>query len=425
MRAFDKIIGYDSVKNELYQVIDMFKNREMYEKIGAKLPRGVLLYGRPGLGKTMLASSLIEECNVKSFILRKNKSDEKIIEEINKTFEEASKLEQAIILIDDIDKFSDTEDDDVDAESYVTIQSCIDKCKDSNILIIATANNKRKLPGSLLRSGRFDIKIELKAPTDSDAEKIIEFYLKSKNVSDKLNFEDVSKMFKYKSCADLESIINLSAIYATFKRKESIEIDDIVKAYLKSADIETDENYKCDKNELELISLHEAGHAVISEAIKEGSVGFVYIPQNGRNSVGGFTNLCKEFRRRPEHVLIALGGKIAVELFYGGRCASGCGDDLDKATDLLTGGITESGTCGLGLLDVSGPNPASDNYRAGKEYAIKAELERFMFLARDIILKNKDFLLKMTEILKEKHMLLYSDIKEIRNSVKVTPAVVQ
>ena len=422
MSAFDKIIGYESVKNELYQIIDMFKNREMYQKMGAKLPKGVLLYGAPGMGKTMLAQALIEECNVKTFIVKKNKDEKSSLIEITKTFELASKENESIVFIDDLDKFSDSNEYDVDDEAFVAVQAGIDSVKNNNVLVIATINNYRKLPTSLKRNGRFDRKIGLRSPTNEDAAKIIKYYLQSKSVDKNLNYEDVAKMISYTSCADLETILNENAIYATYARKESIDIEDIVKAYLRDQYNIPDENTKCSDEETEITSLHEAGHAVIGEAIKQGSVGFISVQTTGRSSKGGFTHFCEEFKRRPENVLIALGGKCAVELFYEGRCASGCQSDLSQAMSMLRDGVTESGTCGIGMLEVS--SEPSQNYVERNESVVQAELERFMFQAKDILLKNKDFVLKLTEKLKNKKNLLYSDIQEVRNTVQVTPAIV-
>ena len=426
MSAFDKIIGYESVKNELYQIIDMFKNREMYQKMGANLPKGVLLYGAPGMGKTMLAQALIEECNVKTFTVKKNKDGKSSLLEITKTFDLASKEDESIVFIDDLDKFSDSNEYDVDDEAFVAVQAGIDSVKNKNVLVIATINNYRKLPTSLKRNGRFDRKIGLRSPTNEDAAKIIKYYLQSKSVDKNLNYEDVSKMISYTSCADLETILNESAIYATYARKDNIDIEDIVKAYLRDQYNIPDENTKCSDEETEITSLHEAGHAVIGEAIKQGSVGFISVQTTGRSDKGGFTHFCEEFKRRPEHVLVALGGKCAVELFYEGRCASGCQSDLSQAINLLRDGISESGTCGIAMLDVANhrfPN-TSESMNSRNESVVQAELERYMFQAKDILLKNKDFVLKLTEKLKNKKNLLYSDIQEVRNTVQVTPAVV-
>ena len=415
MSAFDKIIGYESVKNELYQIIDMFKNKEMYEKIGAKLPKGVIIYGAPGLGKTLLAEALIEECNVETYVVKNNTYDRELIKEINNVFLSAAKAEKAIVFLDDLDKYCETNEEDTDSRVFVSIQANIDSVKDKDILVVATVNNIDKLPKSLVRNGRFDRKLFLKTPSNEDACKIIEHYLKIKKIDGNLNVEDVAKMINYTSCADLETILNESAILATFARKDAIDINDIVKAYVRDQYKAPSEEFLCSQETIEKTALHEAGHVVVAEALKQGSVGFVTIQANDVDDMKGFTHICERFRRRPELVLISLGGKAACEQFYEGRCASGCYVDLAKAMRLIKDGIDHSGTNGIGMLNFS----ESKNERS--DAAVVAEIERYMFIVKDILLKNKEFLFKITEELTIKKNLLHSDIKRIRNDVVVSP----
>ncbi len=422
MKAFKKIIGYESVKKELYQIIDMFKNNEIYESMGAKLPKGLLIYGNPGLGKTLMAEAFIEECNVKSFVVKMNNDQETLLKDINEIFLEASKLDKAIIFFDDLDKFSEKDKAHVDDKVFVNIQSNIDNVKDKNIFVIATVNNIKKLPSSLIRNGRFDIKIPILIPTKEDAAKIMEYYLKSKKINSNLNFEDVSKMISYTSCADLDTILNESAISAAYQRKDAIDIDDIVKAYCRELYNVPNEALKCSEEELYSVSLHEAGHAAIAEAIKPNSVGLISIQPYNRGRANGFTKACLEMNRRPEAILVALGGKVACELFDKGRCASGCQDDLSKAMSLIRNGINDNGTCGVGLLTDSNELSfgVSQNGLERSEVATQAELERYMFIAKDILLKNKDYLLKVAENLKNKRYLLYSDLKKIKDICTIT-----
>jgi len=420
MKSFEKIIGYEMVKEELYQIIDMFKNRSLYEAMGAKLSKGILIYGDPGLGKTMLAEALIKECDVTTFVLRNNMDQFSLTSEINNTFIKASKLERAIIFFDDLDKFSESNGENVDDKIFVNIQANIDIVKNLDILIIATVNDINKLPKSLKRSGRFDKKILVETPSKSDASKIIEFYLKSKNVSKNLNFNDITKMINYKSCADLEKILNESAIYAAYERKEAIEREDIAKAYCTDYYGKPFNNCSDSSKKLYEICMHEAGHAVIAEALKEGSVGFMYVYSSLAESGNGFTNIYHDFLRRPEHILIGLGGKAAVELFHQGRCASNCSSDLDKVIRLIKGGISSNATSGFGLIGVARND--SESLMMRTEAVVHAEIEKYMFQAKEILLNNKEFVLKLADELCEKKMLFYSDIEKVRKSVEIKEA---
>ena len=416
MNAFDRVIGYRSEKNRLIQVVDMLKNRDLYKKMGAKLPKGILIYGDPGMGKTMLANAFIEESGVKSFSIRKNKGKENMIKEIEMTFINASKEEVSIVFIDDIDKFSDKKCEDVDDEAFVAIQSGIDSVKMSDVLVVATANNFLKLPKSLTRKGRFDIEMQLEPPSEDDAKKIIAHYLQDKPVSKELDYNDVYRLLGYSSCAYLQSVLNESAIYSASKRKECIDIDDILMACKSEEEVDMDENQKRSKEDMNRIAIHEAGHACIAEVLKKGSVGFIKVNLNKQNIQGGYTNV-EGMTRRPEVVLLDLAGKAASELFYEGRCGSGCQSDLSDALDVLASGISDNGIYGMALL---GGDTISNTLRFAQQSVARAELERYFFLAKDILMKNKEFFTRIYEQLVEKNYLLYSDVQRIRDSVKIT-----
>lgn len=424
MKSFDHIIGYESIKTELYHVIDMFQHQERYIKMGATLPKGVLLYGEPGLGKTILAQAFLREANVKAITLQANKDTLSLLKEINSSFIEASKYEKAIIFFDDIDKFSEEKDRNCDDKLFVAIQTNIDNVKRKNVLVLATANKVEKLPDSLLRKGRFDIKIKVSCPNEKDAAKIIEYYLKSKNVDKNINYEDVTKMIHYTNCADLETIINESAILAAYEHKESIDIDDFIRSACQECYCDPKENSNYNEEEIDRLAYHEVGHAVMAESLKEGSVGLVTIAPGQKKAVGGYTKLCHEFDKRGEIVLTELGGKAASELFFKGRCASGCQEDLSRAMTLIGHGIRESGTCGFQTIDSSDAHSEylSEERRLLAEGVATAELERYFFHAKDILIKNRDFFYKMVEKLKEKNILLFSDIKKIRESCKIYKA---
>lgn len=173
MSTFDRIIGYKTIKNELEQLCDMIHNKEIYEALGAKMPHGLLLYGAPGLGKTLMAKCFVEESGLGAYTIRRNKGSDDFVSEITSTFRKAKENAPAIVFLDDMDKFANEDDERRDAEEYVAIQSGIDEVKDSEVFVLATVNNVRKLPSSLTRSGRFDRKIEVCSPSPTDAYEII------------------------------------------------------------------------------------------------------------------------------------------------------------------------------------------------------------------------------------------------------------
>lgn len=425
MSAFDRIIGYQTIKEELLQICDMIHNREIYENLGAKLPQGILLYGDPGLGKSLMAKSFITESGLPAYIVRRDKGSDDFIGKITDTFEKAKKNAPAIVLLDDMDKFANEDDRHIDAEEYVAVQAGIDEVKGCNVFVFATVNEIRKLPRSLIRSGRFDRKIEVNSPTDRDAEEIIKYYLAEKKVSDNVNMDDLVKMVSYGSCAELETILNEAAIGAAYARKEKIEMDDLVKSVLRMQYDAPDNFTKKSSDALKEIALHEAGHLVVSEILTPGSVGLASLRTAGRDSTGGFIHRCMPVTRRAYHILISLAGKAAVELYYSGVCASGCQSDIKRAADNIRDAISESGTCGFGMIDVANHRfpESSESFNSRNESVVHAELERYMFKTREILIKNRDFLEKAAQMLSEKETLLYSDIKKLRESIKITEVV--
>ena len=185
MKEFDPIIGYTEIKNELSQIADMMRNAEVYEKLGVRLPYGLMLYGSPGVGKTLMANCLIKASGRKVFICRKDKPNGEFIKEITDLFEEAAANAPAIVFLDDMDKFANTDTEHTYAEEYISVQSCIDQYKGRDVFVLATVNDIQMLPSSLRRVGRFDRMIEVPTPNNKDAEKILAHYLKDKKaVSD-------------------------------------------------------------------------------------------------------------------------------------------------------------------------------------------------------------------------------------------------
>lgn len=421
MRAFEKVIGYESIKSELMQICDMLHNKSRYEFLGAKLPNGALLYGAPGLGKSLLAKSFIEESGLNFFTIRRNQGSDKFVEKITEVFEEAKQNAPCIIFLDDMDKFANEDDSHRDAKEYVAIQAGIDEVKDSGVFVLATVNDINKLPDSLLRCGRFDRKIEVLIPTQEDSYEIIKHFLKNKRISDHINLDDITKMIRYNSCAELETVLNEAAINAGYAKRDSISMNDIIKAVLRMEYNSPDTYTKTSYEDLRKVAVHEAGHLVACEVLSPGSVGLSSIRANSSGDKVGFINKCKELDNRRHHIIVSLAGKVATELYYSETCANGCYSDIRKAYNEIRAGLANNGTCGLGMIDISSWKfEMSENMSARNEAVVHAELEKYMFKTRDILLKNKEFLEKTIEALLEKETLLHSDIKAIRESVKIT-----
>ena len=413
MGDFDKVIGYESIKLELRQIVDMLKNPERYVALGAQIPKGVLLHGDPGMGKTMMATALMNEAGVKTITVRRTKKDGEIVDDIVDAFAFAKANAPAIILLDDMDKFANEDEDHSDAEEYVTVQTCIDELQAENVLVMATVNNIRKLPGSLTRAGRFDRKIHMDSPTDDEAINILQQYLEDKPVAGDIDVQDIYKMVSTSSSAEIKMVLNEAAILAGYEQCEIIEMRHLIEATLRRHyGGPSEPTIKVEETVVEKEALHEAAHLVVAESLMPYSIGFASIRPDSRGECGGFVQRKTTDIRRPHHIMISLAGKVATEMRFGG-IAGGCRSDLREAVGAITDGLMYNSTRGFSLQDQH-RLPTSDHYYARMESAVNAELERYTIEVRSILLKNTKLLDRVAEELMQKQYLLFSDIQRIK-----------
>ncbi len=329
-----------------------------------------------------------------------------------------------IVFLDDMDKFANEDDDHCDADEYVAVQSAIDEVRDIDVFILATVNNIRKLPDSLVRAGRFDRTIFVERPNSSDCTKIIKHYLKKKAVSPDLNISDITKMINYSSCAELETIVNEAAIRAAYDRREFIDIEDFVSTIVRLEYNLSDSCDQTDEKTLKRIAMHEAGHLVMSEVLIPGSIGFASVRKSRSSEKGGFVHRCKDLESREQHILISLAGKAATELYFG-SCDVGSETDINRAISVIRDAVSDTGTEGFGMVDVTRRfESASDMMNFRIEAVVQAKLENYMFRVSEILIKNREFLEKTAELLAEKENLLSSDVQKIRASVMVSEIAV-
>lgn len=418
MKGFDNVIGYNAIKLEVARICDIVKNSDKYQKLGVKIPKGLLLYGEPGVGKTLIANSFVEECGKKCYVCRKNLPDKEFIKYIKNTFEEAKNNAPSIVLLDDFDKFANEDKDHRNAEEYVTIQSCIDDVKSSEVFVIATANDLRLVPESLLRAGRFDNSIEIKAPRGLDAEKIIRHYLDGKNTVADLDVKKLTRILNGRSCAELETIINQAGIYAGFENKERIEFNDIIRACIRTIynAPETIKNETCEDDEQ--IAYHEAGHALISEILEPDSVTMISIGEHEGSSIGGFTayyrdeSYWRSVKSMRNRVLCLLGGKCATEVKYG-MIDAGCSSDIERALNVVRRIIVEYAGNGFDKCSPRYDFDLSEMQKYNQEKTINDELEKCYIKAKQIIIENQSKLDDLAVELNKKKLLISEDIKKI------------
>lgn len=400
MNAFEKIIGYEAIKKELAQISDVLANKEAYERLGVSSPRGLLLHGDPGVGKTLMASAVIKASGRKAFTCRKNSPNGDFVKKIKKTFKDAAEAAPSIVLLDDMDKFANGDDRHPDAEEYVTVQSCIDEIKGKEVFVLATANSLRALPRSLKRAGRFDRVIEVNNPRGEDAVKIIEHYIKGKKFVGDMDAVTVARIMDGRSCAELETVINEAGLYAGFERSEEITMDHFMRACLHTIhdvpnEVLCESSFDTDLSNGDdprtRVVYHEAGHATIAEVLNPGSVTLISAYCRDGES-GGFTSYYRggfsgSAERQQSHILGSLGGMAALEQKFG-IIDTGASGDLDQAFRSTWNLVTENCLCGFHLHSNSFDD--SGDLKAKQEQMAAAEIERFYRKVKEILSKNRE-----------------------------------
>lgn len=415
MSAFDKVIGYEDIKTELKRFCDVLKNPEKYEKVGVKAPAGILLYGDPGLGKTLMAQCFIKESGRKTFTIRKDKPDGDFVNLIRETFDKAKAEAPCIVFLDDMDKYANEDELHKDAEEYIAVQTQIDECKGLEVFVLATVNERWNLPDSLVRAGRFDKVIELRNPCGEDAIKIIAHFLEGKEVVGDVNAEEIARLIEGHSCAELEGVINEAGIYAGYEGREKIAQEDIIKASMRLLFDAPECMSERNPVYLEHVAVHEAGHAVVAEILNPGSVNLVSVCKF-HGFAAGITTYRREeelgfLKEYMEHrVISVLGGKAATEIVYG-ISDTGCNSDMHEAFNLVAEFVDN--ICSFGFSAFEGNN-SSGYLLEMKDRMIAMEMERYYQIAKKLLIVNREFLDTIKSELVEKHTLTCKDVAIIR-----------
>ena len=370
---FDDVAGLDEEKQELIEIVDFLKTPQKFTKMGAKVPRGVLLYGKPGTGKTLIAKAIAGEANV-PFI---SMSGSEFIEmfaglgasRVRKLFEKARKMAPCIVFIDEIDAIGArrTSNSGAETENNQTLNQLLVEMdgfsSEETIIVLAATNRPEMLDKALLRPGRFDRQVTIPSPDIKGRLEILKIHAKDKKLSDNVNLESIAEDTAGFTGAELANILNEAAIIATINRHEEIENDDIEEAVKKvTVGLEKKTRVISDKDK-KLTAYHEAGHAVVSRYlptqsnIKEVSI----IP---RGVAGGYTMYKSDedkyyvSKTEMKEKLIALLGGRAAEKLVLNDISTGASNDIEVATKIARDMVTKYGMSDtLGPIDFQGKEP--------------------------------------------------------------------
>ena len=413
---FEGIVGYEEIKRELRIISDMLNNPEVYQKLGAGLNDGLVLCGKPGTGKTTMANCLIESTERKAYICRKKASDGKFIKTISDTFEEAKQHTPSIVLLDDLDKFSDN-NEDCDTEEFVTVQSCIDEVRGLDVFVIATVNRIRKIPDSLLRPGRLGKKLNVRLPKKGETTEIIKHYIAKSSMCDELDEESIARMLANESCATLESVINNAAIKASYNRQKKVTMQNIIDSCLDLIFDAPESDDPLPEDILRKIAYHESGHALISELLDPGSVSIMSI----RKTNGGDYGFVRYYRSEDKDnssaeyneaiIKASLSGKAATELVFG-EVDMGANADLHNAFHRAK--LLVDNECMFGFQNWI--EDKHDAYAAeNRNRAVTMVLEKNYLEAKKLLVEHRNLLDRMASELLERTTLVRMDVQRILN----------
>ncbi len=416
---FEEIVGYEDIKKELRIISDMLNNADVYKKLGASINEGLILSGKPGTGKTTMANSLVRSTGRSVYVCRKKSTDGEFVKTINGVFQSAKENMPSIVLLDDLDKFSD-KDEDCDAEEFVAVQSCMDEIKGMDIFVIATVNNIRKIPGSLQRAGRLGKRIQVRLPKIGEAAKIIEHYLEKADICDDLDEVSIARMLNGESCATLENVINSAGMKAAFNRQDKVTMQNIIDSCLDIIFDAPESNEKLPDEIKRRIAYHEAGHAVAAEILNPGSVSIISLRKNESHTYGFVTYLRDEEQETfssdyNENVIkTSLAGKAATELVFG-EADMGANSDIHHAFDKAERLVDYRCMYGFSnwIQDQHSSFAAENRNRT-----MAMVLEKNYLEVKKILAANRELLDRIADELIKKTTLTYSDVQNICSAYK-------
>ena len=363
---FSDVAGLTEEKEEVAELIDFLKNPKKFQKMGARIPKGVLLVGPPGTGKTLLAKAVAGEANVPFYYISGSDFVELFVgvgaSRVRDMFKQAKQTAPCLIFIDEIDAVGRQRGTGLGGghdEREQTLNQLLTEMDgfgaNEGIIIIAATNRPDVLDPALLRPGRFDRQVTVSLPDQKERLAILNVHAKNKVFGNDVNLENISKRTPGYSGADLENLLNEAALLAVRRNLPAIGMAEIDEASDRVLMGPAKVSRKYSENDKKLVSYHEAGHAVIGLKLEHANVvqKVTIIP---RGSAGGYNmmipseeKICSTKTDLLEEITGLLGGRTAEELVFG-EITTGAHNDFEKATKIARAMVTEYGMSDLGPL---------------------------------------------------------------------------
>ena len=447
---FTDIAGNDNAKQDLQEVVDFLKHPKKYKDLGAKIPKGVLLVGNPGTGKTMLARAVAGEAGVPFFSISGSEFVEMFVgvgaSRVRDLFSKAKKNAPCIIFIDEIDAVGRKRGSGMGGghdEREQTLNQILVEMDgfdgETNVIVLAATNRADVLDPALLRPGRFDRRVTITLPERKDREAILKVHFKKKPTDETVDLDKLAAKTAGSSGADLANMANEAAIIAARRNKKKISNDELTEAFERVAIGPERKTKIMNDHEKELTAYHEAGHAIVGHVLPDSDPvhKVTIIPRGGTGGVTWFlppedksyTNVY-EFK---DILARAMGGRIAEQLIYGDDgITTGAGSDLRKATEIARDMVIEQGM-GKGLRDqvfhedngglmfdkMTRERPYSDETAKIIDEEVAQLITEAKHRAMLVLKENRSFLDKLAEALLKEETLEESEVDEILKGTKL------
>jgi len=450
--TFKDVAGLKNAKQELIEIVEFLKSPGKFKALGAEIPRGVLLYGPAGVGKTLLAKAVAGEAEVPFFTLSASEFVEMFVgvgaSRVRDLFQKAKRVAPAVIFIDELDAVGRQRGTGLGGshdEREQTLNQILVEMDgfdtETNIIILAATNRPDVLDPALLRPGRFDRKVALEVPDRIERKEIMEVHVRNKPLNKNVNLEEVAKTTPGLAGADLRNIVNEAAILAARENRKTIDQKDFRNAIEKVMLGPERTSHIMGAKEREIVAYHEAGHAIIGHVLPElDDVHKVSIVSRGM-ALGFTLSLPTEDRRLipkakfEQEIVQLLGGRAAEQLIFN-EVTTGASNDLERATAIARNMVTIFGMSELGPIklgereemvflgrEMGTHRMHSEKVAAAIDDQIQTIIGRAWQQALDILKKEIKTLGEMSKLLLEKETLEDEDLRAILGTLKPTPAL--
>ena len=447
---FEDIAGNDNAKQDLQEVVDFLKHPKKYKELGAKIPKGVLLVGNPGTGKTMLARAVAGEAGVPFFSISGSEFVEMFVgvgaSRVRDLFSKAKKNAPCIVFIDEIDAVGRKRGSGMGGghdEREQTLNQILVEMDgfdgDTNVIVLAATNRADVLDPALLRPGRFDRRVTITLPERKDREAILKVHFKKKPTDETVDLDKLAAKTAGSSGADLANMANEAAIIAARRNKKKITNEELTEAFERVAIGPERKAKVMNDHEKELTAYHEAGHAIVGHVLPDSDPvhKVTIIPRGGTGGVTWFlppedksyTNVY-EFK---DILARAMGGRIAEQIIYGDDgITTGAGSDLRKATEIAREMVIEQGmgkslrdqvfhedNGGLMFDKMTRERPYSDETAKLIDQEVSQLINEAKQRAMLVLKANRTFLDKLAEALLKDETLEETAVDEILKGTKL------